>query len=84
MNKRNEIEAIDFSFRNLTSNPEDAALPKSGRQLIVPGEPFHLEPNNVINHVGLYETFCESRFWVLLFTGFSYGFVSLLENNHRK
>lgn len=82
--KRNEIEAIDFVLRKLTKTEEEAGLPLGGRQLIVAGDPFQLEPAGVEDTKTYFETFFQSRVWFLLFTAYGDGVVSVLDRNHRQ
>lgn len=50
MLKKNEIEAIDFVLRNLTTNVQDEATVFGGRQIVLSGDIYQLEPVGIDNN----------------------------------
>lgn len=59
-------------------------MPLGGRQVVVAGDPFQLEPIKSRGNKIKYETAFESRTWYLCFGGFGNGVVAVLGSNHRK
>lgn len=76
---QNEIEAIDFVFRQLMEDPRDQARIFGGPQLVIAGDPYQLEPVGVDDR-SITATVMESIVWYLMITGYGDGVIVFLNS----
>lgn len=77
------FDALDHVLRHL-SPPHLRTLPLGGRQIILAGDPYQLEPVGISRNSHLEGPIFLSETWLLTFGGYGNGVVAFLQRNHRQ
>lgn len=78
------LDAIDYVMRMLPYGSFDGSIPFGGRQVVMCGDPFQLEPMKVSDDQNVYRSFFQSRSWRLLYGPIGTGKIVILSKNHRQ